>query len=195
MKTPISLFLALTALSASALDLSPRFINVTADGITIRRPYFADGDRKYSVTLNVETELVPYENGAQFRFVKLRNSDMLLRPSTFSVDVKFDADTIGRYERAARSLLPTAAEDVVLEKQTPNPLPMNGWKSHQFVYKYRTVTGEFRESVTFLNITPTAQAVLQVYAPENDFVDASERAFDIIRRWHELDERAVLKGS
>lgn len=195
MKMPVSLFLALSAVSASALDLTPYFVNTIADGITIRRPYFSDGSKKYSVTLNIETELLPYEDGALFRFVKLKNAAMRLRPSSFSVEMKFGPDTLDRYQEAARKLLPPTATDVVLEQQAPNPMPINGWASHRFVYKYKLPSGDVRESITFLNITPSQQVVVQVYAMDKDFPDASERAWNIIRRWHELDPQAVIRGS
>ena len=195
MKTHVSLLLVLSAFSVSALDLTPSFITTTADGITIRRPYFSDGGKKYGVTMNTETELLPYEDGCLFRFIKLNHAEMRLRPSSFSVEVKFAADTLDRYQEAARKLLPQIAENVVLESQHPNPLPINGWQSHRFLYKYTTAAGEVRESITFLNITPTQQVVVQVYSMAKDFADASERAYDIIRRWHELDPSTVKRGN
>ena len=195
MKIPISLLLALGAMSASALDLSPLFITTMSDGVAIRRPYFADGSKKYSVTLNIETELMPYEDGSLFRFIKLKYAEMRLRPSSLSVETKFGPDTLERYEAAARKLLPPLAQGIVLEQQTSNPLPINGWKSHRFVFKYTLASGETRESITFLNITPTQQVIVQVYSLAKDFVDASERAYDIIRRWHELDPEAKIRGS
>ncbi len=195
MKIHVSLLLAFSALSAPALDLSPQYVNTESDGVTIRRPYFADGGKKYSVTLNIETELLPYEDGALFRFVKVKGAEMRLRPSSFGVEMKFDDENADRYRQAARKLLPQIAESVVLEHETPNPLPINGWQSQRFVFKYKTTAGEVRESITFLNITPTQQVIVQVYAPEKDFADASDRAWDIIRRWHELKPEAVLRGS
>jgi hypothetical protein len=195
MKLHVCLLLALSALSASALDLAPKFINTSADGITIRRPYFSDGSKKYSVTLNVETELVPYEDGALFRFIKLKNAEMRLRPSSFSTEVKFAPDTLDRYQDAARKLLPQIAQEVTLVEETPNPVTINRWKSHRYVFKYKTPTGEVRESITFLNITPDQQVIVQVYAMEKDFTDAAARAWDIIRRWHELNPDSMLRGS
>ena len=195
MKTPVSLLLALSALSASALDLTPTFINTTADGVILRRPYFSDAGKKYSVTLNSETELVPYEDGALFRFAKPKNAEMRWRPSPFSTEVKFEPETLERYQAAARRLLPQVAEDVVLEEETPNPITINRWKSHRYVFKYKTAAGECRESITFLNITPNAQIVVQVHATEKDFADAAGRAWDILRRWHELLPESVLSGS
>jgi hypothetical protein len=195
MKIPVSLFFALSAASASALDLTPYFINTIADGVVIRRPYFSDGGKKYSVTLNIETELLPYEDGALFRFIKLKHAEMRLRPSSFSVEVKFGPDTLERYQEAARLLLPPSAREVVLEQEVPNPMPINEWASHRFVFKYKLPSGDVRESITFLNITPSQQVIVQVYAMDKDFADASERAWNIIRRWHELDPRAIIRGS
>ena len=195
MKTHISLILALSALSASALDLHPHYIDADADGVSIRRPYFSDGSKKYSLRLNNETELQPYEDGAIFRFIKLKDAAMRLRPSPFSVDTKFDPENLTRYLETARQLLPQLAEGVALYQETPNPMPINAWTSHRFVFKYKTQVGEVRESITFLNITPTAQVIVQVYAMDKEFADADSRAWDIIRRWYELDSSTASRGN
>jgi len=195
MKTSVSLLLALSTFSASALDLNPRFALVDSDGIVLRNPYFVDGDKKYSVILNTETELSPYEDGALFKFIKFDHAEMRLRPSAFSVEVKFGTDTLDRYQEAARKLLPQIAEGVVLEREVKNPLPINKWESHRFVYKYTIPSGAVRESITFLNITPAQQVIVQVYAMEKNFQEASWRGDDIIRRWHELNPSTVLRGN
>ena len=195
MKILTTLFVALGALSASALDLTPSFAEVSSDGVTIRRPYFTDGGKKYSVTINAETEVTQCDEGALFRFIKLKNAEMRLRPSPCSVEIKFEPETLDSYEAVARKLLPQVAEGVVLEQQTGNPLPINGWEGHRFVYTYSTPAGQVRESITFLNILPAHQVIVQIYAPAKEFSDASERGFDIIRRWHELDTALVLRGN
>ena len=195
MKLNSILVLCLSALPALALDLSPRFVSTIADGVVIRRPYFVDGDKKYAVTLNMETELTPFEDGALFRFVKLSHAEMRLRPSPMSVELKFDPENQEKYEEAARKLLPPDAEGVVLDQVTQNPLPINGWSGVRFTFHYRIPTGEVRESITFLNIMPTEQVVIQTGSMAKDFPDVSDRAFDIIRRWHEVDLKAVVAGS
>ena len=195
MKLNSLLILCLSALPACALDFSPRFTTTISDGVAIRRPYFTDGDKKYSVTLNMETELTPFEDGALFRFVKLSHAEMRLRPSPMSVELKFDAENQEQYEEAAKKLLPPDAEGVVLDQVTQNPLPINGWSGVRFTFHYRMPMGEVRESITFLNILPTEQVVIQTGSMAKDFPDVSDRAFDIIRRWHELDPKAVVAGS
>lgn len=195
MKLNSLLILCLSALPAVALDFAPRFVTTISDGIAIRRPYFAHGDKKYSVTLNMETELTPFGDGALFRFVKLSHAEMRLRPSPMSVDVKFEPESLEKYQEAARKLLPPDAEGVVLDQVTQNPLPINGWTGVRFTFQYRVPMGEVRESITFLNLLPKEQVVIQTGSMAKDFADVSDRAYDIIRRWHELDTEAVVAGS
>ena len=195
MKKSIALMFALGASSAFALDLTPNFASVESDGVVLRNPYFTDAGKKYGLILNMETELTPYEDGALFKFTKLDHAEMRLRHSPVGADVKFGPDTLDAYEQAARKLLPQLAEGVVLEKQAKNPLPMNAWESHRFVFKYTTPSGAKCESITFLNILPKEQVVVQVYANEKQFTGAAWRADDIIRRWYELNPKAVVRGN
>lgn len=195
MKLLFSLLLITGVISASALDLTPTFLNTVADGIIIRRPYFSDSGKKYSMTLDMETELTPYEDGALFRFTKFNQGEMRLRPSAMSPETKFGPDTISQYEEAARKLLPQVATKVTLVDQVKNPWPINGWQSHRFIFSYATATGEVQESITFLNIIPTQQVIVQVYAAVRDFPDVSSRGYDTIRRWHELDPSTATRGN
>lgn len=195
MKIHLSLLIALSTLSASALDLRPQYTKLESDGISIRQPYFADGSKKYSVILNIETELVSYEDGALFRFLKLNHGEMRLRPSSFGVETTFAPENLERYQKAARLLLPQVAEEVILEREIANPLPINDWTSHQFDFKYKTSAGQFHESITFLNITPTEQVVMQVYALDAEFENASNLASGIIRRWHEFNPADLRRGN
>jgi len=168
---------------------------MASDGIVLRNPFFKDGQKKYGLILNIDTELTGFEDGAKFKFTKLDHSEMILRHSPFGVNVKFAPETLDGYEQAARKLLPQLAEGVTLEKQVKNPLPMNAWESHRFIFKYTTPVGTSRESITFLNILPNEQVIMQVYAKDGQFEHAAARADDIVRRWYEIDEKSVLRGN
>ena len=195
MKKTTAIVFALGTISVSALDLTPNFASVASDGIVLTNPYFKDGAKKYGVILNMDTELSTYGDGAKFKFTKLDHAEMILRRSPFDVNVKFGPDTLDGYEQAARKMLPQMAEGVTLEKQVKNPLPMNAWESHRFIFKYSTTAGVARESITFLNILPNEQVVMQVYAKDAQFENAAARADDVIRRWYELDEKTIIRGN
>ena len=191
MKLQTILFLAASALPAFALDLSPQFVTTVEDGKAYRRPYFSDGDKKYTVSLDTETELTADADGALFRFVKFSRADMRLRPSPLSVDVKIEPGNQEQYESAARKLLPVGAKDIVLDQVTSNPEAISGWTSVCFTFHYSASGTEVRESVTFMNLLPKTQVVVQTSSTTKDFAEATFRAFDTIRRWRELDSKSV----
>ncbi len=195
MKTAIAFAFVTGTLSLSALDLTPNFAPMASDGIVLTNPFFTDGGKKYGVILNMDTELTSYGDGAKFKFTKLDHAEMILRHSPFDVNVKFGPDTLDAYEQAARKMLPQVAEGVTLERQLKNPLPMNAWESHRFIFKYTTPAGVSRESITFLNILPGEQVVMQVYAKDAQFENAAARADDVIRRWYEVDPKSIKRGN
>jgi hypothetical protein len=195
MKNALALLAVIVAVPALALDLTPRFVTVQADGVAVSRPYFQDGGKKFAVTLDTETEVAAIEGGVIFRFTKLRQADMRLLPSSFDVSTRFEGESLARYETAARAMLPAAARDVTVEERTVNPWPINDWEGFRVTFSYRSAAGAIRESIVFLNITPAQQVVVRIASPAKDFPDASQRAFDTIRRWHEVDEASVAKGS
>jgi len=188
MKTLATLFVSFAgfALSASAIDLVPHYISTKADGVVVRRPYFADGNKKYGVKIDSETKLTEFEGGALFRFDKFPGATMRLRLSPVSTPVPFGPESLEHYQQVARSLLPEGAEEIAVAESAPNPLPINNWQSYRVAFSYRAGTEPRRQSVIFLNLKPTEQILIQTDAAEKSFDEVSARGFNIIRRWHEL---------
>jgi hypothetical protein len=179
--------IGLTFSAKAQLDLRPHYFK--AGGI-IGRAYFADGDKKYAVTLDSETQLSEADGGALFRFTNVPQATMLLRHTPLDKLLPFDTASLTIYLKAAKALLPQGSEDAILEAQIANPLPINQWRSYRFVLSYTIANSQMRDSFTFLNLTDGQQILVQTTARLNFFKAISERADDIIRRWHE-----VLPGS
>ena len=78
------------------------------------------------------------------------------------------------------------AADVALVASEANPFPINHWESLRITFSYQVANQSHRQSVTFLNLKPTEQIVVQTTADERNFEEVSTRAFNIIRRWHEI---------
>jgi hypothetical protein len=174
------------ALSASAIDLVPHYISTTADGVVIRRPYFADGKKKYSVKIDSETKLTAFEDGALFRFEKFPDAAMRLRLSPISTPGPFGPEKLEHYQQVARGLLPAGAEEIALTESALDPLPINGWQSYRVTFSYRAATEPRRQSIIFLNLKPTEQILVQTDSAERSFNEVSARVFNIVRRWHEI---------
>ena len=177
----LSAGLAITA--TAELDLKPHYANV---GGLVRRAYFADGNKQYAVTIDSETQLSEADNGALFRFTNVPQASMLLRPTPLAKLLPFDAESLPAYLKAAQALLPAGAEDVVLEAQKENVLPVNRWHSYRFVFSYHIAASQLRESITFLNLDERQQVVIKTGSRQAAFDAIAARADDIIRRWHEV---------
>ena len=197
MKPALSVILAGVAFAGvtSAIDLTPSFVTTVVDGIPIRRPCFADGDKRYAVTVDGETELTGYEGAALFNFSKFPRAVMRLGPSPLKPDIVFSGEVLERYRKVAAQLLLKGAEQIRLESETADVLLINDWVTYRMVFTYTFTGAPMRESVTFLNFDQKQQIVLQIRSREADFVAVTARGEDIIRRWHEVIPGTEASGN
>jgi hypothetical protein len=187
MKLAVHLLVSLAACSAFAeVDLTPRRVLINQGGFEAQRIYFVDGDKKFAVGLSRDAEVSAEENGTLFRFGGLPLATVRLRPSPLVPDVPFDAGGLVQYQKAALRLLPPSAENVVLDETAAEPIPLNNWKSVRLTFSYLIAGAPIRESFVFLNLNGKQQVILQTGAKQKDFVAASERAWKIIRGWHQV---------
>ncbi len=182
-----ALILAALTLSAGATDLTPHFLSTMSEGVVVRRPYFADGTKKFGIKVDSETKLTAFEGGAMFRFDKFPEASVRWRSSPLPAESGFAPEAIPRYEQAARTLLPAEATAVELVESELNPSPINNWQGLRLTFSYRTVNSARRQSITFLNLKPTEQIVIQAAASDTSFAEVSARAFNSLRHWHEMD--------
>lgn len=197
MKHPVlsSLCLLGLAASAAALDLTPQIVTTLVGNYEVRRACFLDGDKKYAVSLDGETELTGHSGMALFNFSKFPRAVMRMASSPLKPEVSFDGENLDQYRAAATRLLLQGAEQAVLEREDAGVLPVNQWTSRRFTFVYRFTGTVMRESVTFLNFDGKQQLVLQTRALEADFAAISARADDIIRRWHEFRPQEATEGN
>ena len=172
--------------ASAGIDLTPRFIDTFVDGATFHRLYFTDGEKKFVVSLNRETEVSPEAGGALFRFPKVPDATFLVVRSRLSPDDKFEGAALDRYRESARRLLPVQARGSTIRQEVPNPFPINDWKSYRIILSFDIGAIHLLQSVTFLNLNETDQVALITSAPEPDFEEAAHRSYQIFRTWQEM---------
>lgn len=197
MKHPaiLSLISCGLAASAAAIDLTPQIVNLSVGDYTVRRACFTDGDKKYAVTVDSETELTGSGGVAIFNFSKIPRAVMRLAQSPLKPQIVFEGETLERYRATAAALLLQGAEQPVLEKEDADVLPVNQWTSRRFTFVYSFLGAPMRESVTFLNLDGKQQIVMQTRARQADFALISARGDDIIRRWHDFRPEEASEGN
>jgi hypothetical protein len=174
------------ALRASAVDLTPRFVDTFVDGVTTHRLYFADGDQKIGLSINRETTVEAGAGGTVFRFPKFSDILFILKHSPMSADQAFEGVTLERYREAARRLLPPGAQNIQALGEEPDPITINSWRSYRFTYSCESTGSLRKQTITFLNISAEEQLVLIVTAIEQNFPEAAARSWQIIRSWQPI---------
>lgn len=195
-----SLLLSLIALplfQAAAIDLTPRWLETSFDGIPKRRLYFADGDKKYMLSIDQETEVRAQFGGSTFKFPKFPNIDFIVMPSKFKPADAFDEAKLVEYRENARSLLPARAHGAETVEEVSNPIPINQWKSYRIKMKFSMDSRTYMQEITFLNVNENDQLVLVTSAPDRDWVEAGERSWQILRSWQQMlpDDEGPPKGN
>ncbi len=186
LRTTLLSLLALPVFHAGAIDLTPRWTDTTIDGIPQRHLYFADGSQKFLLSIDKETEVAPRYGGANFRFPKFPDVDLIVMPSSFTPNVPFDETKLDEYRDAAKKLLPASARTAEIKVEKANPLPINNWKSFLMELHFTMNSRAYIQTVTFLNLNERDQIVLVTSAPEKDWNEAGERSWQIVRSWQEM---------
>lgn len=170
----------------AAVDFTPRFIDLFVEGTTVRRLYFANDDKKYTLSLNTETEVTPDAGGAIFRFKKVPDATFLIARSRHSPQDKFEGMSLERYRESAKRLLPVLGRGSVIREETSDVYPINDWTSYRIVIAFDVGAVRHFQSVTFINLDESDQVVLVTSAPEKDFEEAAHRSYQIFRTWQEM---------
>ncbi|WP_131989390.1 hypothetical protein [Chthoniobacter flavus] len=171
---------------ANAIDLTPHFSDMTVGGLVQRRMFFVDGNQKVSVNMDFQTRVEAGSGGAVFRFLRVPNAFLILRPSPMSADEPFVGVSLLRYREAAHRFLPPGVASVESLEEISDPITSHGWHSFRFAYSYIEQGTPRICSVTFINIRPEEQIVMLVAAPSKDFDDAAHRSWFIVRTWQVL---------
>jgi hypothetical protein len=183
--TSIALLL-LAAQATSGLILTPRLITLDLGGRPVRRAYFMDGEKKFAVTMDNETELTPHGDGALFCFTRLPLATVELRRSPIKAGTGFLQENISEYAKVARQFLAATAEVWPEAPIVFDPLPINGWKSCRFNFFYHVGGSPVRADVTFIDLNEKDQIVVITGGTANNYASVRSRSDDIIRRWHEV---------
>lgn len=168
------------------LVLTPRLVTLDFGGVPVHRAYFMDGDKKFAVTMDNETELSAHGDGAIFRFSRIPLATVELHPSPLKAGTSFAPENITQYTKAARQFIAANAEVWSEEPVVFEPLPINGWKSCRFNFFYHVGGSPIRADVTFIDLNPREQIVVVTGGTANSYANVRSRSDDIIRRWHEV---------
>ncbi len=176
-------FLSLSLISLRpclGLDLTPNESLSKGDGPQMKRYFFRDLDKKVTFRMDPKMSVSGSSDSVGFRFEDIAGAAMKMSRSQVSATIPFDERNLATYRRAARALLPADATDVQPDEERSNPIPINGWTSHQFVFTFNLFGFAQRRSITFLNYSQEEQFVVDVGAKADDYPKAYARGYRVL---------------
>ena len=166
--------------TARALNLQPREVMIEKDGPPVRRYFFQDEGKRLLFRIDGNMTVGGSTNEAVFRFSDIHDAAMKLSKSRMTPQTAFDEKGLKLYRPTAQSYVPAQATEVLIAEEKPNPIPINGWVGHQFTLTYKLFGSPYRESVTFLNYSPTEQLVFDVRSPDTDYTKTYSRSYRVL---------------
>ena len=183
--TPLSLLLAALSLTAAAraLDLTPRFADVDADGLSITLPYFQDGQKRVFIKPPVGWKIAGNSERANLSSETAPRSTV-----TFTLSAKPVFPNSEAERKSLRDVMLTLpgkeAANVTLESDTRDPLPLNGWKTFEFRVSYDVSDVHFQKSILLVRLNAIEELRITVTGPEQEFAKAAGAAMACLRSWH-----------
>lgn len=188
MNKPLALIfsVALCLSTARALNLQPREVMTEKDGPPVRRYFFQDEGKRLFFRIDGKMAVNGSANEAVFRFSDIHDAAMRLAKSRITPETAFDEKGLKSYRPAAQSYVPPQATDVRITEESSNAIPINKWTDHQFTLTYKLFGSPYRESVTFINYSPTEQIVFDVRSPEVDYDKTYSRSYHVLNSLSDL---------
>ena len=182
----VSLLGGVVLSSQGALDLTPREVPATGDGPHARRYFFQDGSERIAFRIDNNMAVSGAAESVAFQFSDLKTSGMKILRSPKNPEASFDGKNLEEYQNIARGLIPANATEIKIEEEKPNPIVINEWTSHQFVFTYNLFGFPYRRSVTFLNYNRQEQLVLDISAAAPDYEKTYLRGYRVLNSISDL---------
>ncbi len=174
-----------TALSCKALDLTPHRRIAGVQDNTYRY-YFQDGPKKIAFRTDPSTSVDGSAGKASFEFNDLGTAGMTISRSSLTPDTPLEGASAKQYQDLAAASLPSGSAKVVLEKDVPNPITINGWTSHQYVFTCSYYGASLKRSVTILNFNKKDQLIISISATPSNYDKAYARGYAILNSIYEM---------
>lgn len=171
------------------ISWSPRITTATAEGVELQRVYFSDGQTRYALSLDTESQVEEIPGGARFAYRKVPSATFTIRAAESKLPLPPQPKEIETYRRAALAFAPEASGAFADLKEEIDSLSLNGWRSYRLSFTYASYGRRYARSITFLTLENGQQAVLDVKALAAEFAEAVARSDYLIKSWHLLPVR------
>lgn len=178
------LALCLTSVSQlAALELSPHYGRMEADGLTKSALYFQDGHKRVFVEPPPGWDCTGGARSAVFRCGKMPRSSILFTLSPTPM-LPEDATQRERLDASVLASVPKGTTGAEIVRSSVDPLQINGWRSYQVQVSYLFNSTRFFKSVLFIRLNLQEELQVIVSATEEDFPAVGSAMSVCLNSWH-----------
>lgn len=168
----------------AAVDFTPQYIDINADGLMVRQLCFKDGPKRIWITPPKGWTLE-----GEPAVATLRNESTARATVTFTLSPRpllpgDDPEKQKATREAITAMVPKGAENVAVEGETVNPWAINAWSSYEVKLGYDILGVRFARSVLLIKLNSRDEMQVIVTAPANDYANAAQAATACLQSWH-----------
>ncbi len=169
---------------AAALDFVVHTMTVEEDGFTKEQAYIRN-DERTSILLTLPPRWNRVDDAASLTLTPPDGPNSLARveKSALAPDTPFSGNGLDLYRRRAQAGAPQGSTNLQCTQERDQPLPIFGWKDHEFVFTYDFFGLAYKRSVLFVDLNAREQIVLTCVAPVEQFDRVHEAGLDVLRSW------------
>lgn len=168
--------------SALAFDFTPHYAEVNEDGITTTKLYFEDGGRKIFLTVPPDWIVEGNEQQATMNAAG-QNAGTVIFRLTEGKPLPLDEKGLEACRALALGLAPKDAAGAAITTETPSPLPINGWTSHQIQIGYEMGGVPYVASILFVKIKAEEQLQIVTAARAGDYPAVARGVTQAMHSW------------
>lgn len=169
---------------AGALDFVVHTMTVEEDGFTKEVAYVGN-DARTNVLLMLPARWNRVDSAASLTLTPpdINNSLVRLEKSSLAPDTPFADKGLDTYRRRAQTGVPQGVTGLQCVQENDNPLPIFGWKDHEFIFTYDFFGQAYKRGVLFVDLNAREQIMLTCVAPADQFDRVRGAGLDVLRSW------------
>ena len=114
---------------------------------------------------------------------RITNGMVRIERSALTPAVAFRDAGLDTYRQRVLAGIPQGAAEIKASGDADDPLPIFGWKSHEWTVDYDFFGQSYRRSVLFLNLNAREQLMLTTVSLRADFDPVHAAGLDVLRSW------------
>lgn len=176
-----------------AVDFSPRYADILADGVAQHSLYLQNGPLKAFLRLPPQWEIKGEAGALCLTSPQHGSARVDIRSSAVPLPAAPDEKWIKLMTPQLLKSLPAGAEKGAVLETKANPIQILSWKSFEFVLSYEIAGNKFLRSVCFITLHNQDNAEMVTGGGGSDFGPARAAGFSLLTSWLEPPARVTQR--